>query len=61
MLKPVFFFPLTVQDHYNAIFFCIYCANAEKKISPQPEKSTNIVLQYKRADTTLQKSLPEIR
>lgn len=31
--------PLTVQDHYNAIFFCIYCANA-KKISPPIRKST---------------------
>lgn len=60
--KTSFFFsPLTVQDHYNAIFFCIYCANAEKKSAPNQKKSTNIVLQYKRADTTLQKSLPEIR
>lgn len=46
----VFFPPLTVQNHYNAIFFCIYCANA-KKSAPNQKKHT--VLQYKRADTTL--------
>lgn len=28
MLRP---FLGTIQDRYNSIFFCIYCANAKKK------------------------------